>query len=272
MVGLNTACLQRHSDLKPIDLLEITLKNNFSAIEFRDEYPFFQSLTDKQIIEISSIIKNESLFCSIHLGFYNQNIGALKNSIRQAAVDDHSRSIEIAAALGVSNLTIHGGTLNLSYYSGQYFQEVENNTLNSIRYLAKKCAAYNIKLSVENLSTFEKKTYKCYNTPNALNQLCKTVDNVGMTIDFGHIVSVQKSVTDFFNKLDEEKICLAHMSDNDFLSDLHLATGDGKIDFPSFIKMYKSRKWNFPLMIETKTFENALKSQKYLNELLLKEF
>ena len=57
-----------------------------------------------------------------------------------------------------------------------------------------------------------------------------------------------------------------HINDNDFVSDLHLAWGDGKIDRQMFYRCYDKYMQGASVLIETSSLKNKQKSLEVLKE------
>lgn len=266
-IGINSACLQKKSDKNALEVLDFVVDNNFKGVEFRDEYPFFENMKSRESEQICSRIEKENLLCSVHLSFYDINIGSFRKQVRDLAVLRHQEAVKKAAELGASYVTLHGGAMSRSFYNIETMPDVNKYSSDSITLIRETCKSVGIILCVENMSLFDSKLYKCYTHPDQLSDLYHQQDDqIRITLDIGHAVSIETKPETFIEKLGAEKISFGHLSDNNFLKDQHLAVGDGSIDYVSFLKTYIKKKWDFPLFIETGTTQQALDSKKYLEE------
>ena len=161
--------------------------------------------------------------------------------------------------------------MSRSFYHHEQMSETDKYSSESIAIIRETCAKLGITLSIENMSVFESGEYKSFTHPEHLINLYAQQENeIGITFDFGHAVSINPKPEDFVKKLGADKIVFGHLSDNNFIKDQHKAVGEGDIDYPSFLKTYLNEQWEFPLLIETQTRNQALASKKYLEDLYMK--
>ena len=58
-----------------------------------------------------------------------------------------------------------------------------------------------------------------------------------------------------------------HINDHDMKADLHLATGDGKIDYSEFKKLVEKYGTDVNMLIEVNGYERIKRSLEFLSEL-----
>lgn len=101
-------------------------------------------------------------------------------------------------------------------------------------------------------------------TPDVILGLAKRLSqykNFGICLDYAHASCFGNAAS-----IDEWVVKLApyvkhlHINDNDLKDDLHLAIGDGKIDWTKFKKYYDEYFCNATVLIETNSYENKVKS------------
>jgi len=253
-----------------MEILDFALKNGFSAIEFKDEYPFFEEMSDAEKTDAREIIKKHDLFCSVHLPFADMNISALKPVLREAAVRVLVDSLKNSAEIGATAVTVHGGNINALNYGEEWFEVSEERTNTSLRQLQEVAATKGIRLSVENLHEFSARLKRVHSRPEDLLRCRKLLgETTGFTLDIGHAFSTPLKPVDFVRQLEAEHILMIHIHDNNGLEDQHLAVGDGKIDFPAFFQAYTEEGWAFTLMIETRNVKQALLSKERIENLLM---
>ncbi len=268
-LGVNTASLQKQRDISVDEIVDFIIDNGFSAVEFRDEYPFSENISDEQAKRIKEKLTKNNIRCSVHLPFYDINIAAFREDVRKAGIKILKKSIKMAWKLGASTVTIHGGSLRRNYYSKNWEEYAYKLSLFSLKELVEEASKYNITLLLENLNLFKKNELVIHALPEIMLKTKHELnDRIGFTLDIGHIVSTPLDPVIFVEKLNPKNIILSHLNDNHLTSDEHLAVGEGLIDYPNFIRAYIENGWNFPLLFETTTVESALKSREYINTLI----
>lgn len=89
-------------------------------------------------------------------------------------------------------------------------------------------------------------------------QLCGN-ENFGICFDYAHAALTTIPQREWTEKLGKY-VRHIHINDNDFQSDLHLAVGDGKIDWDEFYELYENYMNNATILIETSSLENQRRS------------
>ncbi|MCF7914037.1 MAG: sugar phosphate isomerase/epimerase [Spirochaetaceae bacterium] len=269
-IGLNTACLQRKSNLKIEEILEIVSAHGFSAVEFKDQFPFFEEMSSKEKRKARDIIEKNKLFCSVHLPFVDMNLSAFDSDLRMAAVQVMKKSLQHAVEIGAQVVTVHGGNVNILNYGDEWIEVSEEFTLKSLKELMELSNEISIRLSIENLHEFSDRLKRVHSRPEALLRTYRTLNQkTGFTFDIGHAHSTSIKPERFVEGLGPQNILLSHIHDNNGKDDQHKAVGEGSINFKMFFEKYVKEKWKFPLVIETRTFQQALVSKERI-ELMLK--
>ncbi|NOY09252.1 MAG: sugar phosphate isomerase/epimerase [Spirochaetes bacterium] len=270
-IGLNTASLQKRRDIGIDEIVDFVLDNNFSAVEFRDEYPFSENVSKEEAELIKEKLAGNNIRCSVHLPFYDINLSAFRPDVRIAGLNILKKSLNKAWRLGAVTVTVHGGSMRRNYYSESWEEYAYKLSIESLKELADEAEKYNIRILVENLNLFKKNELVVHYLPDIMLKTKKELnDRIGFTFDVGHAVSTPLNPVDFVEHLGSGNIVLAHLNDNHLNSDEHLAVGDGAIDYDSFVEAYINRGWGFTLLFETATVESALRSKAYLNRLVAK--
>lgn len=89
-------------------------------------------------------------------------------------------------------------------------------------------------------------------------RLCSNA-NFGICFDYAHAALTAVSQREWTEKL-SKYVRHIHINDNDFQSDLHLAVGDGKIDWNEFYNLYDEYMDKATVLIETSSLENQRRS------------
>lgn len=89
-------------------------------------------------------------------------------------------------------------------------------------------------------------------------RLCENA-NFGICFDYAHAALTAVSQREWAEKLGKY-VRHIHINDNDLQSDLHLAVGDGKIDWNEFYGLYEKYLDKATILIETSSIENQRRS------------
>lgn len=105
-------------------------------------------------------------------------------------------------------------------------------------------------------------------SPEMLGMLSKELchhANYGVCFDYAHAALTNVPCRDWAKVL-SPYIKHVHINDNDLVSDLHLAVGDGKINWEEFISLQKEYFSDATVLIETATLENQRRSVEFLKK------
>lgn len=89
-------------------------------------------------------------------------------------------------------------------------------------------------------------------------RLCSNA-NFGICFDYAHAALTAVSQREWAEKLGKY-VRHIHINDNDLQSDLHLAVGDGKIDWNEFYELFENYLDKATILIETSSIENQRRS------------
>lgn len=239
--------------------LELAEKYGF-GFEYND---FFipDTMDDKQKKkEIISIYKSVKLpsYNTIHGAFFDVIVFSEDKKIREAADYRIRESIETALeinAKGVVFHTNHTPMLKSDFYINGW---INKNT----DYWTRICDEYKgVDIYLENM--FD-------DTPVMLKRLSENLsgkDNFGVCLDYAHANVFGNNADEFVKELSDFTKHL-HINDNDLKDDLHLAIGDGKIDWNHFKKFFEEDFKNVKsILIETSDINSQRKSAEYLKAL-----
>lgn len=97
----------------------------------------------------------------------------------------------------------------------------------------------------------------------AMSERLCTYGNYGVCFDYAH-ASISNTPMEIWVKGLAPYIKHVHINDNDFKKDLHLAVGDGKIDWSQFVAYREQYFRDSSVLIETTSPENQRRSLEYL--------
>ncbi|MBQ4101136.1 MAG: sugar phosphate isomerase/epimerase [Oscillospiraceae bacterium] len=189
-------------------------------------------------------------FCTMHGDFFDVSVTSFDKKIREISALRINQSIDIAKKMKVSAIIFHinyNPFLNTRVYVDNFISE-------NIKFWGEVLSQNpDINIYLENM--FEQ-------SPDILIEIAKELchfKNFGICLDFAH-ASISKTSAHIW----VEKLCPyirhIHINDNDLTSDLHLAWGDGKINRQEFYSLYEKYLQNTPILIETSSIDNQIRS------------
>ena len=195
-------------------------------------------------------------FTTLHGAFFDVIPFSVDKRIREISDKRIRQSIEIAKELGAKAVIFHTNYnpfLNSPAYVDSWLK------INA-EYWGGILQEYSdINIYLENM--FD-------TTPNLMaalsEQLCGYA-NFGVCLDYAH-ASLSKVAPEVWAERLGKYVKHIHINDNDLVSDLHLAWGDGKINRESFYQCYEKYMKGASVLIETSAMENIKKSLEMLKK------
>lgn len=228
------------------------------GFEFND---FFHPamLSDKKRLD-ETIARYNSLrmpdYLTMHGDFFDVIVFSEDEEIRRISEKRIAQSIDAAKRLGARGVvfhTNHNPFLNTREYL-EHWLELNTNYWEMVLE-----DNPDINIYIENM--FD-------SSPDLLAELSERLsrfDNYGVCFDYAHAVISSTPVEQWTEKL-APYVKHMHINDNDLFSDLHLAVGEGKIDWGVFKTALKEKFPDATVLIETSTIERQEKSIEYLLE------
>lgn len=208
--------------------------------------------------EIVDTYKQQLLpsYTTIHGAFYDVIPFSVDERIREISMLRIEQSVEAAKKIGAKAVVFHTN-YNSCLNSREY---VENWLKDNSAYWAQVLERHkDICIYLEN--TFE-------STPDileALSQRLCVYSNYGVCLDYAH-ASLSKVEPSLWAQKLGRFVKHIHINDNDGVSDLHLAWGDGVINRSQFYEDYERYMKEATVLVETSSLENTLKSFAKLKE------
>ncbi len=241
-------------------------------IELASEYncgyeynDFFVSsvLDDNELSDqiVSAYKKVEGLpgYTTLHGAFLDINIASSDKEIFKVSDMRVRQSIDIARKLGVKGVVFHTNYI-ANFNQDAYREEwVKSN----VAYWKNILREYtDIEVYIENMFDMD---YEL------IWKLAKTMADearFGICLDYAHahVFGDETKASDWVMNL-APYVKHVHINDNDFVSDLHLAVGDGSIDWKMFKVLYENYMSQASVLIEVSDIEKARKSLEYLGGL-----
>lgn len=245
------------------------INNIDESLKLAEEYGFGFEYND---FFTPDILENESLadelisrykarelpeYCTMHGDFFDVLIFSEDRRIREISELRIRQSLDTARKLGVKGVvfhTNHNPLLNTDLYIGNWYECNE-------RFWRKILREYrDLEIYMENM--FD-------NSPDMLAELAKRLSdekNFGVCLDYAHAVIYGSDINDWTEKL-SPYVRHIHINDNDLKNDLHLAVGDGKIDWNGFRQNLEVLSEASSALIETSSLESQRRSAEFLSEL-----
>lgn len=235
----------------------IQLANEYALGYEYNEFFLPEILDDEEKTkEIIKTYKNSILpeYCTLHGAFFDVIPFSMDAKIREVSELRIEQSINIAREIGAKAVVFHTN-YNPFLNTEKYIEEwvIENAKIWSD--ILERHADINIYL--ENM--FD-------TSPVILEKLSKELckyPNYGVCLDYAHAALSKVSPETWAERLGKY-VKHVHINDNDFISDLHLPWGDGKIDRQRFYQAYEEHLNGATILIEMSTMEKKLRSLKVL--------
>lgn len=193
--------------------------------------------------------------CTMHGAFFDVLIFSEDKRIRQVSEDRIRTSLDFARSLGVRGVVFHTNhtpALTADFYINGWLNKNE-------AFWRRILPEYpDINVYMENM--FDSSPIMLA----ALAERLADVPNFGVCLDYAHAVIYGSDINSWVTEL-SPYIRHLHINDNDLKNDLHLAVGDGQIDWQAFKQSYDSCLCRADTaLIETSSLENQQRSAEYL--------
>ena len=194
---------------------------------------------------------------TLHGIFLDLCIASKDSTIREYSKNRMLMSMEIGHRLGVKGVIFHTGLiggLTVDYYingwvnaAAEFFTDVAKKYPNMMIYL-------------ENSFEF---------SPDAFLKLMekvKDVPNIKICLDYGHAALTLTPLEDWVGKL-ASYIGHMHVNDHDLKADLHLAPGEGQIDYRYFRELMEKFGVNVSVLLEVNGMEKQRNALEFMSNL-----
>lgn len=188
--------------------------------------------------------------CTLHGAFFDVIPFSADEQIKKISLHRIEQSIDIARRLGAKAVVFHTN-YNPFLNSAAYVEQWINTNIEIWGNILKDNS--DMSIYIENM--FDR-------TPDIMVKLSESLckyENYGICLDYAH-AALSEVAPEKWAKALSPYIKHVHINDNDLVSDLHLAWGDGKIDRHSFYRCYKKYMNEATILIETSSLENINRS------------
>ncbi len=208
-------------------------------------------------IRIYESLDRDRINDTVHGVFYDIAMLSMDSVIRDRSRKLVLRSLDVAKRLSCKGVVFHTGLisgLDTKAYTDQWLEGMSE-------YLHEIAPVYeDIEIYMEN--TFER-------TPEpfvGLMERTRDLKNVSICLDYAHAMLAAMDSKIWYEKL-KPYIRHMHINDHDLCSDLHLAVGDGKIDYSVFKKLADPCQKGVRILHEVNGYEKTLRSLEYMEQL-----
>ncbi len=195
-------------------------------------------------------------YTTLHGAFFDVIPFSLDKRVKEISLQRIHQSIDVARMMGAKAVVFHTNYnpfLNSPAYINGFIKE-------NIRIWDEILKANpDINIYLENM--FD-------TTPDIMVKLAENLQanpNFGICLDYGH-AALSKVAPQEWAKVLGKYVKHIHLNDNDLISDLHLAWGDGKIGREAFYEVYNTYMSGATVLVETSSYENIVKSLQLLSE------
>ncbi|MGN0552574.1 MAG: sugar phosphate isomerase/epimerase family protein [Oscillospiraceae bacterium] len=245
------------------------LENIDKSLKLAEEYGFGFEFNDffspkvldsrERVKQIAAEYKAHELpkLLTCHGDFFDVLVFSSDRLIREVSEMRIRQSIEAAVEVGAKAVIFH--TNHNPFFISQSYVD---NWLNcNFTFWSRILPEYpDINIYIENM---------CDSSPDMLAMLAEKLSgfpNFGVCFDYAHACVFGSDIESWVTAL-APYVKHLHINDNDLKSDLHLAVGDGKIDWERFKDHYLKYFADCSVLIETSSVEDQRRSAEFLSEL-----
>lgn len=231
-------------------------KENDLGFEYNDFYTPMM-LDDEKTCEERIVFyatKDIPDFVTSHGDFYDVTVFSADKEIVVTSIKRIYQSMDVAKKVGAKKVIFHTNFNSLIPGDFYFNNWVEKNE----EVFIEVCSKYpDIQVLMENMFDMDFEPLK------ALAERMKDVDNFGVCLDYAHAFLSPTPEKEWAENL-SSYIKHVHINDNDGKKDLHLAVGDGIIDWNEFSELKDKFFPDASILIEVNGLEKINKSLDFL--------
>ena len=228
------------------------------AFEYNDFYnPIVLDNKKLQMNIINTYSRYRSDFSvdTMHGAFLDVTIHSQDSLIREVSEKRIIQSMDIAKEMKLRGVVFHTGRL-YGFRDGLYLDNWKKTNIDFFRRMLEKYPGQNI--YIENM--FDEKP----DILAGLTEDLKEYNNFGICFDYAHAKVYGDDIEEWFREL-APYIKHMHINDNNLKDDLHLAIGEGKIDWDEFVTMVQKYSIDSSVLIEVTGIEKQIESLEYIS-------
>lgn len=211
-----------------------------------------------RLVALCKSYKQHSLpeYTTLHGAFFDVIPFSLDKRIKEISLQRIYQSVDVARMIGAKAVVFHTN-YNPFLNSKDYVEGFIKQNIRIWDDILK--ANPDINIYLENM--FD-------TTPDIMEEMAQGLsvnNNFGICLDYAH-AALSKVAPEKWARVLGKYIKHVHINDNDLVSDLHLAWGDGRIDRQTFYEAYNTYMDGASVLIETSSYENKVKSLEVLKK------
>ncbi len=255
------------------EFFQYASENQFKLVELVAEPPYcyIDDFDSKQREAIKKESNDLGLELTVHGSFSDINIAAYNPDIREASQKIVKKSIDFAAEIGASIVTVHPGEMSAG---GAYYPDVViQNNKDALILLADYAKPKEILIGYENLPLLPwnqiEEGYSPYKIKELINSINK--ENLGITWDVGHSNTTHFKMSEFFTCFKDNLLHMHFHYNNGPVNgwtDTHTEIGIGTIDWKGLFSFLREINYQRSIIFELNTNEKIENSLQYLKNFL----
>ncbi len=235
----------RYAITIPFDALEDHLdflrENRLNVEIMMYDTSWVRTYPHARVVAMSERLQAEGIGVSVHGPLFDLNPGSLDRIIRDYTKFNFMRCLNISALLKASIVVFH---LGLNPLVPKEYRELWLRTsMKTWKPVVAHAKQLGITIAIENMFL---------NAPYLLRKVIEMVDspNMQVCLDIGHVNVYSVKPLEEWIRVLGEKIVKVHINDNDARNDLHLAFGEGNVDYEQVYKLLRENGVNALMTLE----------------------
>jgi sugar phosphate isomerase/epimerase len=217
--------------------------------------------SQKQFNNISKLLKENALKCTVHAPFSDLPLGASEKSVRVAIVSRIKKSLDFSKNFNAASVVIHTGYEEFCHnWLGDKWTD---NLIDSLRQITDYAKKNELDINIENV--FE-------HNPGLHQKIFENIkeENLGFCLDIGHTRVFSKTELIIWLQELKTKLCQLHLHDNMGKKDDHLPVGKGILNFIELFGFLYAEKITPIITLETRGAQEVFISIEAVGKLLSK--
>ena len=213
----------------------------------------------EQRIQLYTMSENKPLFSTVHGTFFDVSVSSDDPKIKEVSDLRVTQSLEVAKKLDAEAVIFHTNYIPNFLVESYRDSWVKRN----VDYWSKKLSEYPmLNIYVENMFDTDCELLA------RLGEGMKEYPNFGVCLDYAHahVFGEEQDIEHWVSAL-APYVKHLHINDNDFFRDLHLAVGDGKIDWWRFKQYYEKYFTEASVLLEVTGLSKTKHSLEYISQL-----
>lgn len=232
-------CLINNDIKKNIDLLR---SSGAESVELMLDGSYWDNFQENHQ-ELLKILDLYDMKFGVHSPVWNVNITAENSHIRKASIRAYKDSIIFASKVGANHLVLHPGFVDTKVFSKELAKE---RSIETIKELDRFNKDYGVTLLIENVGNNDTCIFSEKEFIDLVNVL---PDSIKFILDTGHANITNWDMSNVIAKMGN-RLKAMHLNDNDGMRDIHLAIGEGTVDWDKLFNSINESKYNYDLILE----------------------